>query len=122
MGSWRPSNHLLIIGFVFLGCPELGAQRPAAQSAGVFIEIDPAASSAVTPAPGTLRERLVRIDLERLEAARASVGEAGAGGAPTFPLNLNLFDDARFTARAEHTGPTATGYTLSGSLAMAAAR
>jgi|GEM_PF-3208389 len=112
---WRPSNYLLI-GFVFLGCVELGAQRTlTAQSDGVFVEISPpAATSWVTPAPGALRERFVRIDLDRLDAARASVGEASAGGSPTLPLNL--FDDARFAARAEHTGPTATGYTLSGSL------
>lgn len=114
----RPSHHLLLIGFVLLGCTELGAQRPAVQSDGVFVESGPpAATSSVIPAPGTLRERLVRIDLARLEAARASVGEASAGGSPT--LLLNLFDDARFAARAEHTGPTATGYVLSGPLVAA---
>ncbi len=116
MGCWRPSTHLLVIGFVFLGCPELGAQRPAAQSTGVFIAIDPpAATASVIPAPGTLRERLVRIDFDRLRAAREGVAESAVGGLPV--LGLNLFDDARFTALLDHTGPTSARYTQSGSLA-----
>ena len=107
MGCWRPGNHLLIIGFVFLGCPELGAQRPAVQSDGVFVEIGPpGAASSVIPAPGILRERLVRIDRDRLEAARA------VAQAPV--LRLNLFDDVMLDAVVDRTGPTSSGYWLSG--------
>ena len=67
----------------------------------------------------TLRRRLVRIDLARLERVRASA-ERGALLAPRLDdrpeLRLNLFEDAVFSTVVERVTPTASGYAVSGRL------
>ena len=91
------------------------AQRAPARAGGLFLALDPGPAAAAAlrpPGPGSARERLVRVDLSRLESAR--VGAAGGGAPPV--LRFNLFDDVRFAAVVERTTPTSAGYSLSGRL------
>ena len=62
----------------------------------------------------TVRERLVAVDLELLDAARTNVGLPSTGEKV---LRLNLFDDAMLDAVIDRTGPTSVGYWLGGHLA-----
>ena len=56
--------------------------------------------------------RRVRIDFEKLTAARAQVGDGTTGS-----LTLNLFDDVVFESTVAHTAPTLSGgYSLTGRL------
>jgi len=102
-------KHLVaLVAFVLsIPVPVLGQD-----SAGVFLEPE-----ALTVAPqddaGVLRSRIVNIDFDRLDAARDAV--AGAGAAPP-QLELNLFDDATFTALIDEVSPTDAGYALTGRL------
>ena len=96
-----------------------------AQGEGVFSAVDPDAARGVRPGadesgttvPRTIRSRLVRIDLQALDGARAAVdGAAVDGAAVATTLTLNLFEDAVFTARVERSSPTSSGYVLTGRL------
>ena len=109
------------------------------QGKGLFSEVEPAAvartrASASTDAT-TLRRRVVTIDLERLQRARAAAsvlprqpvhtkavsprrGKPDAAPAPDATLTLNLFRDVVFTAIVDSTAPTFSGgYSISGRLA-----
>ena len=116
-GAWRP----VLAAMLLLGA--LAAGKAAAQTAGLFRSVEPAA---VVAAPGsetspdslTVRRRLVVIDFGQLTppvgAAAVGVGAAGTSGM----LRLNLFEDATFTGLVERTAPTFSGgYSLSGQLA-----
>ena len=59
----------------------------------------------------TLRHRRMRIDFGALEEVRAALAD---GESPT--MGVNLFEDLRFEAIDLRTAPTATGYSLAGSL------
>ncbi len=91
-----------------------------AQGEGVFSAVDPDAARGVRPGadesgttvPRTIRSRLVRIDLQALDGARAAVD----GAAVAATLTLNVFEDAVFTARVERSSPTSSGYVLTGRL------
>ena len=107
------------------------------QGKGLFSEVEPAAAartSASTDAT-TLRRRVVTIDLERLQRARAAASvlprppvqikavSPRSGGrdrvpAPDATLTLNLFQDGVFTGIVDSTAPTFSGgYSISGRLA-----
>ena len=94
-----------------------------AQGEGVFSAVDPDAARGVRPGadesgttvPRTIRSRLVRIDLEALDGARAAV-DGAAVPAVAATLTLNVFEDAVFTARVERSSPTSSGYVLTGRL------
>ncbi len=94
-----------------------------AQGEGVFSAVDPDAARGVRPGadesgttvPRTIRSRLVRIDLEALDGARAAVDGAAVPAVPA-TLTLNVFEDAVFTARVERSSPTSSGYVLTGRL------
>lgn len=72
---------------------------------------DAADDVAETPGIRTMRSRLVRVDVEQLEAAR----EVNA------TLALNLFDEVLLSAIVERAAPTASGigYALSGRITLA---
>ena len=61
----------------------------------------------------TLRRRHARVDPGLLSEARAS---AARGGNAEGLIDLNLFDDAAFQVTDLETGPTSSGYSLSGQL------
>ena len=107
---------------------------------GLFSAVEPAAvrtrtrASALTGAT-TLRRRMVTMDLDRLQRARAAVsarprsllrtkavsarrGQRDAGVGSDATLTLNLFDDVVLTGIVERTAPTFSGgYSVSGRLA-----
>ncbi len=99
-----------------------------AQDEGVFSAVDPDAARGVRPGadesgttvPRTIRSRLVRIDLQALDGARAAVDGAAVDGAAVpavaATLTLNVFEDAVFRARVERSSPTSSGYVLTGRL------
>ncbi len=97
----------------------IAALLPAAvagQESGIFTPPDPtletrAAENIAPPDSITLRRRLVRVDIDRLAQARATVAPGGASSAE---LRLNLFADAVLTGIVETTSPTPSGYLLSG--------
>ena len=103
-----------------------------AQAADLFTPVTEA-PSALPSDDLTLRSRVVTLDLEQVERARATVKDAdrpvlslgparSATGAdtaftPGTVLTFNLFDDVVVTGRVEHTAPTFSGgYSISGSL------
>ena len=94
-----------------------------AQGEGVFSAVDPDAARGARPGadesgttvPRTIRSRLVRIDLQALDGARAAV-DGAAVPAVAATLTLNVFEDAVFTARVERSSPTSSGYVLTGRL------
>ena len=106
------------------------------QGNGLFSAVEPAAAtrtraSASTDAT-TLRRRVVTMDLERLQRARAAAlprspvqskatsprsGGRGAAPASEATLTLNLFEDVVLTGIVERTAPTFSGgYSISGRL------
>ena len=62
-------------------------------------------------AAAVLRERFVRLDQDVLEAARVNAGRADL---PPTIVRLTLFDDVVLNAVVERTGPSSSGYWLSG--------
>ena len=71
----------------------------------------PTARLSARPGAGVLRERTVRMDHDVLAVARMRVGRVDARPAV---VRLDLFDDVAFNAVVERTGPTSSGYWLSG--------
>ena len=61
----------------------------------------------------TVRERLVAVDLELLEAARVNTDRPRTGAAV---MRLNLFDNTVLNVVIDDTGPTSAGYWLAGHL------
>ena len=85
------------------------AQVPA--NIDLFVGLE-AGASAARSVPAPMRERLVAVDREQLEAARVDANRTGKA-----MLRLNLFDDVVFNVVVDDTGPTAVGYWLAGHLA-----
>ena len=71
----------------------------------------PTGHATTRPGEGVLRERIVRLDHDVLAAARLSAGRVDARPGV---VRLDLFDDVAFNAVVERTGPTSSGYWLSG--------
>ena len=93
----------------------------------LFAPADPAVARSLAPEsdPTTVRSRVVRIDLDRLAAARDAARLAAPGNdPPSFPadggapsevsLSLNLFDDVVIPVTIERRIPSSVGYALSG--------
>ena len=106
-----------------LGAPFLSlllAAVPPAEAAGrLFSDTGssfgewPAEAEEMVRGGAELRLRRAEIDIELLHAARAAyLADPRTGGS----LELNLFEDATFTASALSSAPTASGFVLSGSL------
>ena len=110
-----------------------------AQQSGLFSAVDRASAQLDSPTPAsldaiTLRSRVVMMDLDRLQRARATAAallrspvqskavSSPSGGRDAVPaadeiLTLNLFEDAVFTGIVERTAPTFSGgYSISGRL------
>ena len=115
----RVDRSVLVVASCIL-LSVFGRHDAQGQERGVFLPAGPEAAAtaargrAVGPAP--LRRRTVRVDVERLAAARSDLRRAGASAAP---LTLNLFDDVVLSAVVERTTPihVAGGYALSGGIA-----
>ncbi len=107
------------------------------QGGGLFFAVNRGAEQLDSPVPAlldatTLRRRVVTMDLDRLQRARATTlprpsiqskaasprsGRRDAVPAPDATLTLNLFEDVVFTGIVEHTAPTFSGgYSISGRL------
>lgn len=104
------AGHVVSIALIFV--PALVAAQPAlfTDLADVAVERRGRTAEPASEMPVALRSRPVGISLRQLAAARASVADGGSR------LTLNLFDDAVFTATLEHSGQTARGYSLAGTL------
>ena len=121
-----------VFGLTWLAPPAVEAQRM-----GLFSAVNGASARLDSPAPAsldvtTLRRRVVTMDLERLQRARAIAaalspvqteavsprsGDRDAAPEPDATLILNLFQDVVFTGTVEHTAPTSSGgYSISGRL------
>ena len=95
---------------LLLSTPQTASGQPV--RALFTAEAGGAATSEIGGRPGSVRSRrMARVDRASLDGLR----EAAASGAPG-RLRLNLFRDVEFTASLERSGPTASGYTLSGPL------
>ncbi len=125
---------VIVIGLTWLLSPAAEAQRR-----GLFSAVNRAVAQLDSPAlasldAATLRRRVVTIDLERLQRARAAasvlprlrvhtkavsprIGKRDAAPASDATLTLNLFQDVVFTGIVERTAPTFSGgYSISGRL------
>ena len=133
--SWtsvRIVTVVSVVGLTWLAPPAVEAQRM-----GLFSAVNGASARSDSPAPAsldvtTLRRRVVTMDLERLQRARAAAaalppvqteavsprsGGRDAAPEPDATLILNLFQDVVFTGTVEHTAPTSSGgYSISGRL------
>ena len=115
----RVDRSVLVVASCIL-LSVFGRHDAQGQERGVFLSAGPEAAAtaargrAVGPAP--LRRRTVRVDVERLAAARSDLRRGGASAAP---LTLNLFDDVVLSVVVERTTPihVAGGYALSGGIA-----
>ena len=133
--SWPSAQYVTAVSVLWLvwsPAPAVAAQRD-----GLFSPIDPVEEQLDSPVPAaldaiTVRRRLVTMDLERLQRARAAASvlphsrvhtktvsprrpkrdvEPGKDGT----LTLNLFEDIVFTGIVERTAPTFSGgYSISG--------
>ena len=88
-----------------------GGFQSAQQTADLFHAVGWSGGLANEVQGDTVRWRPASIDRVVLETARADLGRSGA---PPPMLRLNLFDDVVLAAAVDHSGPTASGYTLSG--------
>ena len=113
-----PSTATMAIALrVLLVVAPFASVAEAQVNGGLFAAVDGEhsadAADDVTETPGirTMRSRLVRVDVEQLEAAR----EVNA------TLALNLFDEVLLSAIVERAAPTASGigYALSGRITLA---
>ena len=134
---WKSVGCITAVSVIALMCP--GSLAVEAQSSGLFSAVNRGAEQLDSQAPTsldatTLRSRLVTMDLDRLQRARAAAAalprspdrsEAASppgGGRGTAPasdttLTLNLFEDIVFTGIVEWTAPTFSGgYSISGRL------
>ena len=135
--SWtsvRSITAVFVMGLAWLAPPAVEAR-----SRDLFSTIDRPAARLDSPEPASrdatvVRRRLVRIDLQRLQRARAAAsvhsrpriqtkvvsprrGERDRVPAADETLTLNLFEDVVFTGIVERTAPTFSGgYSLSGRL------
>ena len=130
--SVRIITVVSVFGLTWLAPPAVEAQRM-----GLFSAVNGASARLDSPAPAsldvtTLRSRVVTMDLERLQRARAVAAARSpvqteavsphSGGRDAVPepdatLILNLFDDVVFTGIVERTAPTFSGgYSISGQL------
>ena len=88
-----------------------GGFQSAQQTADLFHAVEWSGGLANEVQGDTERWRPASIDRVVLETARADLGRPGA---PPPMLRLNLFDDVVLATAVDHSGPTASGYTLSG--------
>ena len=111
---------------LFFPCTALG------ETVGLFSPVDIIPDKNMTEIEGTMRSRLVNVDVGRLGRMRDVVAALPRAGEPQSDrsevhvdavpasvavLHMNLFDDVSVTAIAEWTEPTFSGgYSLSGSL------
>ena len=125
---------VIVIGLTWLLSPAAEAQRR-----GLFSAVNRAVAQLDLPAlasldAATVRRRVVTMDLERLQRARAAASvlprslvrtkavSPPSGGRDAVPasdatLTLNLFEDVVFTGIVERTAPTFSGgYSISGRL------
>lgn len=135
MSPWFPVaarlRHILAAGPLVLWavlCPAPVTGQPAS----LFTSV-PAARPPLPAAERTVRHRVVTLDLEQVQHARAVVAAASPSGqttetgsstkdadpvpAPGTTLSFNLFDDVVVTGVVERTAPTFSGgYAVSGYL------
>ena len=88
-----------------------GGFQSAQQTADLFHAVEWSGGLAEPVQGYTVRWRPASIDRVVLETARADLGRPGASSPM---LRLNLFDDVVLATAVDHSGPTASGYTLSG--------
>ena len=133
--SWTGVRYITAVSVI--GLTWLAPSAVEAQQSGLFSTVDPAAEQLDSPVPAlldatTLRRRVVTMNLDRLQRARATTlprspvqskalsprsGRRDAVPAPDATLTLNLFEDVVFTGVVEHTAPTFSGgYSISGRL------
>ncbi len=135
--SWKSVRCITVVSVI--GLTSLGLPAVEAQSSGLFSAVYRASVQLDSPVPAslgatTLRSRVVMMDLDRLQRARATAaallrspvqsnavsppsGDRDAVPAADEILTLNLFEDAVFTGIVEHTAPTFSGgYSISGRL------
>ena len=133
--SWKSVRCITVVSVI--GLTSLGLPAVEAQSSGLFSAVYRASVQLDLPVPAslgttTLRSRVVMMDLDRLQRARAAAllrspvqskavsppsGDRDAVPALDRTLTLNLFEDAVFTGIVEHTAPTFSGgYSISGPL------
>ena len=133
--SWKSVWCVTAASVIGLTC--LGLPAVAVQSSGLFSAVNRGAEQLDSQAPTsldgiTVRRRVVTMDLDRLQRARATTlprspvqskalsprsGRRDAVPAPDATLTLNLFEDVVFTGIVERTAPTFSGgYSISGRL------
>ena len=133
--SWKSVWCVTAASVIGLTC--LGLPAVAVQSSGLFSAVNRGAEQLDSQAPTsldgiTVRRRVVTMDLDRLQRARATTlprspvqskalsprsGHRDAVPAPDATLTLNLFEDVVFTGIVERTAPTFSGgYSISGRL------
>ena len=119
IGPLCPTTLVATVGHVALMLVGVvaGAAGQPVPGSSLFVATGPAGATAAPVKPAgdphvaVLRQRLVRIDREVLEAARLGAVET-ARQPPA--LRLNLFDGLVLRAVVDDTGPTSAGYHLSG--------
>ncbi|MDE0487895.1 MAG: M12 family metallo-peptidase, partial [Gammaproteobacteria bacterium] len=91
---------------LFIGAILAQGSQAQAPPAGVFSEIQTAVVPRTSPVlePATVRSRMVRLDTQRINAARRG----------REILKLNLFDDAEVEVQIRQVRPTRSGYFISG--------
>ena len=134
--SWKSVRCITVVSVI--GLTSLGLPAVEGQGVGLFSAVN-RAEQLDSPTPAsldaiTLRSRVVMMDLDRLQRARATAAallrspvqskavSPPSGGRDAVPaadeiLTLNLFEDAVFTGIVERTAPTFSGgYSISGRL------
>ena len=134
--SWKSVRCITVVSVI--GLTSLGLPAVEGQGVGLFSAVN-RAEQLDSPTPAsldaiTLRSRVVMMDLDRLQRARATAAallrspvqskavSPPSGGRDAVPaadeiLTLNLFEDAVFTGIVKRTAPTFSGgYSISGRL------
>ena len=134
--SWKSVRCITVVSVI--GLTSLGLPAVEGQGVGLFSAVN-RAEQLDSPTPAsldaiTLRSRVVMMDLDRLQRARATAAallrspvqskavSPPSGGRDAVPaadeiLTLNLFEDAVFAGIVERTAPTFSGgYSISGRL------